>query len=155
MTKDLHERAAELAAAARVEGISTADREWLDAHLQSCAACQEFSNATERAIRSLHLVSVQVDRALVDRTRRAVHRRASELRAPQSQLIPLWMSCALSWVLGGLTLPLVWQGIEWLRRYVDMPSPVGVLFLVVWWALPTLGVAAFLGANRSQGADER
>lgn len=154
MTKDLHDRAKELVAADRVEGISAADREWLDSHLQSCAPCQEFSSATEGAIRSLHLVSVQVDPALVDRTRRAVHRRASEMRAPQSQLIPLWMSCALSWVLGGVTLPLVWQGIEWLRRYVDMPSPVGILLLIVWWALPTLGVAAFVGAKGSQAAGE-
>ncbi|MHB8653970.1 MAG: hypothetical protein ACYDA9_08840 [Terriglobia bacterium] len=154
MTKDLHDRAKGLAAAARVEGISAADREWLDAHLQSCAVCQEFSSATERAIRSLHLVTVKVDPALVDRTCRAVHRRASELRAPQSQLIPLWMSCALSWVLGGLTLPLVWQGIEWLRRYVDLPSPVGVVLLIVWWALPTLVVAAFVGAKGSQAASE-
>ena len=152
MTKDLHDRAKELAVASRVEGISASDRAWLDTHLQNCAACQEFSSATERAIRGLHLVPVQVDPALVDRTRRAVHRRASELRGRQSQLVPLWMLCALSWVVGGLTLPLVWEGIEWLRRYVDLPSPVGVLLLIVWWALPTLVVAVYLSARGTQTA---
>lgn len=152
MTKDLHERAKGLVGADRVEGIPAADREWLDTHLQICTACQNFAGATERAIRSLHLVPVRVDPALVDRTRRAVQVRAHELRGQPSQLLPLWMSCALSWVLGGLTLPLVWQGIEWLRRYVDLPSPVGFLLLIVWWALPTLAVAVFLSARGTQSA---
>jgi hypothetical protein len=155
VTKELHDRAKGLVAAARVEGISAADREWLDTHLQNCTACQEFASATEQAIRSLHLVSVRVDPQLVARTRRAVQLRARDLRGPQSQLIPLWMSCALSWVLGGLTFPLVWQGIEWIRRYVDLPSPVGFLLLIVWWALPTLAVAVYLSARGTQAAGGR
>jgi predicted anti-sigma-YlaC factor YlaD len=155
VTKDLHDRAKELDMAARAEGISTADRAWLDAHLQSCGACEEFSSATERAIRSLHLVPVHVDPALVDRTRRAVHRRASVLRGRQSQLIPLWMLCALSWVVGGLTLPLVWHGINWVGQYINLPSPVGFLLLIGWWALPTLVVAVYLSARGTQAAGGR
>lgn len=150
MTQEIHRRAQGLIAAARVEGISPADREWLDAHLQSCSSCSEFANETEQAIRSLHLISVSVDPQLAARTRRAVHLRAKELQGQQSQLVPLWMSCALSWVLGGITLPLMWRGIEWVGQYLNLPSPVGILLLITWWALPTLAVAVLLGAKGSQ-----
>jgi hypothetical protein len=154
VTQELHERAQGLIAAARVEGISAADREWLDAHLQYCSSCSEYANATEHAIRSLHLISVRVDPALVARTKRAVHVRARQLDGQRSQLWPLWMSCAISWVLGGITLPLVWRGIEWVGHYVNLPSPVGIFLLVLWWALPTLGVAAYISTKGAKAADE-
>jgi hypothetical protein len=154
MTQELHQRARGLIAAARVEGISAADRQWLDGHLQSCESCSECASATEQAIRSLQLASVQIDPALVARTQRAVHLRSNEIRAFHTQLVPLWMSCAISWVLGGITLPLVWRGIEWVGQYVDLPSPVGILLLVAWWALPTLGVAAFISAKGAKATDE-
>ncbi|HEV2351113.1 MAG TPA: hypothetical protein VG028_14825 [Terriglobia bacterium] len=154
MTQELHERAKGLIVASRVEGISPADREWLEGHRQSCSICSEWASATEQAIRSLQLVSVQVDPALVSRTKRAVHLRAYELRGHQAQWWPLWISCALSWVLGGITLPLVWRGFEWVEQYVNLPGPVGIFLVVLWWALPTLGVAALISARGVKAADE-
>ena len=155
MTQELHERAKGSAATARVEGISPTEREWLEAHLQTCPNCAGFAGEMERALRSLRQVSVRVDPDLVARTRRAVRLRAHELHERQSQWLPVWMSCAISWVLGGITLPLVWRGIAWVGQYINLPSPVEVLILIIWWALPTLAVAALVGANRAQGADER
>ena len=154
MTKDPHSRAQELIAAARVEGISPSDHEWLNAHLQDCSDCFKCATETEQAIRSLRQVQVQIDPALVARTKRAVHLRAREIQGRQSQLWPLWMSCAISWVLGGITLPLVWRSIEWVGQYMDLPSPIGYLILVIWWALPTLAVATFVSAKKSQAAGE-
>ncbi len=155
MTQELHERARGLMDTARVEGISATDQAWLDAHLDSCAECAQFAAATEGALRTLRQVSVQVDPALVARTRRIVHLRASELNSRQSQWLPLWMSCALSWILGGLTLPWVWQGIQWAGRYVNLPGPVNILFLLVWWALPTLVVAALVASGSSKAVRDR
>lgn len=155
MTREIHSRAQGLISAARVEGISPADRDWLDAHLQSCSSCLECANETEQAIRSLHQVSVQVDSALVARTKRAVRVRAHELEGRRSQLLPLWMLCAISWLLGGITLPLVWRGIDWVGQYIGLPTPVGIVLLIIWWALPTLAVAVFAGAIGSKAADER
>lgn len=154
MTQELHERAKGLIVTARVEGISPAEREWLEAHLQGCPNCAEYAGEMEHALRSLQQVSVRVDPALVARTRRAVHLRANELHGRQSQWFPLWMSCAISWVLGGITLPLVWRGIEWVGQYINLPSPIGIVILLIWWALPTLAVAAFVGAKRSPTAGE-
>jgi hypothetical protein len=148
VTQEFHERAKGLIVSARVEGISGNDREWLEQHLQGCAECTAHAGEMENTLRSLRQVSVQVNPELVARTRLAVHLRASELHGRQSQWIPLWMSCALSWVLGGLTLPLVWQGIKWVEGYLSLPSPVGIFLLMLWWALPTLVVAALVGTKK-------
>jgi len=155
MSADAHEKAKRLIAARYVEGIGAADREWLDGHLETCSDCSEFARATERAIRSVRGVSVRVDPELVARTRQAVQLRASELRGRQAQWLPLWMSCAVSWVLGGLSMPLVWRGVVWIEQYVNLPSPVWILLLMLWWALPTLAMAAVLGARQLHASDER
>ncbi len=154
MTQELHERAKGLIATARVEAISPAEREWLEAHLQSCPNCATYAGEIEHALRSLRQASVQVNPELVARTRHAVHLRAHELHARRSQWFPLWMLCAISWVLGGITLPLVWRGIEWVGQYINLPSPIGIVILIIWWALPTLAVAAFVGAKGSQAAGD-
>jgi predicted anti-sigma-YlaC factor YlaD len=155
MMEDLHERARRLIAAKGVEGISTNHQAWLDAHLEGCSACAEMAEAVERAIRTLRSVTVQVNTELVDRTRRVVQLRAHELRGRQAQLIPIWMSCALSWLLGGLTLPLVWRLVEWVGLYVKLPDDIWVLVLVLWWTLPTLAAAALLTAKGSQVSGDR
>jgi anti-sigma factor RsiW len=155
MKEDLHERATRLIAAKRVEGNSTNDQAWLAAHLEGCPACDEQAEAAERTIHALRQVTVQVNTELVDRTRRVVQLRAQEMRVRQAQLLPLWMSCALSWVLGGLTLPLLWRAVGWLEGYVKLPDAVWVLVLVLWWALPTLAAAAILIAKGSLLSDEK
>jgi hypothetical protein len=152
--KDLHEKARQLIAAARVEGISPADRDWLDAHLQSCLSCSESAMATEQAIRSMRQFAVQVDPALIARTKRAVHLRSREIQGFHAQLVPLWTSCAISWVLGGVTLPWVWRGIEWVGHYLNLPSPIEVFLLVLWWALPTLGVAALMTTRGAKATND-
>jgi anti-sigma factor RsiW len=154
VTQEYHERAKGLVATARVEGISDNEREWLEHHLQGCPECAAFAGEMEHALRSLQQISVRVDPELVARTRRAVHLCAHEMSARQSQWFPLWVSCAISWVLGGITLPWVWRGIEWVGQYINLPSPVGILILIVWWALPTLAVAALVGPKGSQAAGE-
>lgn len=154
MTQEFHERAKGLIATARVERISPAESEWLQQHLQGCPNCAGYASELEHALRSLQQTSVRVDPALVARTRRAVHLRAGELHAHKSQWLALWMLCAISWILGGITLPLVWRGIEWVGQYINLPSPVGILILILWWALPTLAVAAFVGAKGSPAAGD-
>lgn len=153
MKHDLHERARQLIATARVEGVSSNDREWLDAHLQSCSSCSETANATEQAIRSLRQFAVRVDPALIARTRRAVRLRSSEIHSIHAQMVPLWMSCAISWVLGGVTLPWVWRGIEWAGHYLNLPGPIEVFLLVLWWALPTLGIAVLIPTKGAKATD--
>jgi hypothetical protein len=153
MTEDLHAKAKRLIEAARVEGISQADRGWMDGHLEGCARCAELAQSTEAALRSLRSVSVRVDPALVSRTQRRVHLRARELSAQRATLLPLWIFCALSWVLGVVSAPLVWRACEWLGHWTGVPDLMWQMGFVLWWTLPALGVAAMLTVRARQAAE--
>ncbi len=120
MNPEIHERACRLIDAWQVEGISDAEREWLEAHLADCAACQARSSANERALQVLRSNSVIVDPALVSTTQARVRWRARELRENQARLRALWISCGLSWLLGTLTAPLLWEAIAWLGRRFEI-----------------------------------
>ncbi len=155
MNQDLHERAERLIAQGRVEGIPAAERQWLEAHLEGCSRCQEFASATERALRLLRSVPVQVDRSLVQATRLRVYLRALELRDERSRLRGLWASCALSWLLGVVTAPLLWRAFAWAGHRMSLPDLIWQTGFALWWAVPTLAGVAILAAQKAQSAGER
>ncbi len=155
MSQDLHERAERLIAQDRVEGIPTAEHEWLEAHLEGCLRCRELSSATERALRLLRSVPVQVDRSLVQATRLRVYLRALELRDERSRLRGLWVSCALSWLFGVVTAPLVWRAFAWVGHRMSLPDLIWQMGFALWWAVPALAGVAILAAQKAQSAGER
>lgn len=150
MNKNMHERAERLIVAARVEGIDASDRGWLDRHLAECPQCAAVHEATESAIQSLRSVSLEVDPALIRATRLAVHRRARELRERPIRMLPLWIFCTLSWVLGAVSAPYLWRGFEWIGRRVGVPDLMWQTAFLLWWALPAVAVAAILTVKKPQ-----
>jgi hypothetical protein len=150
---NLHERAERLIAQAHVEGlegISPTDREWLDRHLDECGRCAGTRDTTERALRSLRSLTIQVDPELVSRTRLLVRFRASELARRGTGMLPVWVSCALSWILGIVTAPLVWRGFEWIGQHAGVPNFVWQAGFVAWWLLPGLIAAALLALKKQR-----
>src|SRR5690349_4506656 len=82
----------------RVENVSDADRQRLDAHLSDCADCsaqQESLGETLIDIRTSSF-SITASPHLVRTTQLRVRARASELRQQQENLRPLWISCVLA-----------------------------------------------------------
>jgi hypothetical protein len=153
MNESIHERAGRLIAESWVEGISPADHEWLNGHLDECAPCAALAEATDRAVRSLRSVSVRVDPGLVNRTRLSVFLRACELRQRRVQMLPLWISCALSWVLGAVSAPYVWRGFEWVGRRVGVPDLMWQTAFVLWWTLPALAAVAIVTIKKPQATE--
>jgi len=102
MNPETHERARRLIDAVQVEGIAALEREWLEAHLAECAACQIRARANERALQALRQSTVRVDPALVSTTQARVRLRARELRENQMRMRTLWITCGLSWLLGAI-----------------------------------------------------
>ena len=47
MMEDIHERALKLFDKMHVEGVTAEERDWLGAHLESCAQCQKRGSETE------------------------------------------------------------------------------------------------------------
>jgi hypothetical protein len=154
MSEDVHQRAEHLLAASKVEGISPAEREWLEAHLESCAPCGERAVALERAVASLRSVSIALDPALVRATQFRVRLRAQELREQESRMRGLWVSCALSWVLGALSAPLLWWGFQWVGRHIALPDLAWQTAFVLWWVMPAAAAVAVLAGLRARASSE-
>jgi hypothetical protein len=156
MREDVHQRAERLIVANRVEGLSASDQEWLNLHLEGCARCASHADSTEQALRSLRSASVRVGPGLIRATRLRVHARAVELRERRTQMTMLWVSCALSWVLGAFSAPFVWRAFAWLGEHYKIPAIAWQVGFALWWALPAGAVAVVLVVRRAQaqGGDE-
>ncbi len=61
-----HERARRLLDMDQVEGISAADREWLDQHLDACAGCSAHRERTAQALQLLRSQPIGMNPALVN-----------------------------------------------------------------------------------------
>ena len=156
MTNKLHTRAETLIAKERIEGISTAEQEWLGQHLRECTQCAETASATQQALRSLRTVSVPLPRELAARTQFRVRLRAQELQAREPRWRLIWAMCGASWVAGAATAPYVWHGLEWIGHRTGMPDIVWKMGFGVWWAVPAIVAAAILlmeGGERSAARD--
>ena len=156
MTNKLHTRAETLIAKERIEGISTAEQEWLGQHLRECTQCAERASATQQALRSLRTVSVPLPRELAARTQFRVRLRAQELQAREPRWRLIWAMCGASWVAGAATAPYVWRGLEWIGHRTGMPDIIWKMGFGVWWAVPAIVAAAILlmeGGERSAARD--
>ena len=136
MKDELHAQAQRFIDAAQVEGLNAGDQAWLKSHLDACGECRIYAESLERTVAALRSFQTPVDPALVEATRRRLYVRARELREHESRMRALWMACSLSWVLGVLTAPLLWWGLEWIGQHVGAPRTIWITALVLWWLTP-------------------
>jgi len=144
VTNEMHDRAESLIAKERVEGLSTAEQDWLAQHLRECARCADSANATAKALRSLRTVGITFPRELARRTQFRVRLRARELQAREPRWRLLWAMCGASWVAGAATAPYVWRGLAWAGHHLGLPDMVWKLGFGLWWALPAMVAGAIL-----------
>jgi predicted anti-sigma-YlaC factor YlaD len=133
---DLHERAHRLIDMERVEGLPVEERRWLDAHLADCEACAGWAEAAEVALRSFRSVSVVPPRGLAALTSLRVREKTAELKQERTRNIALIVGCALSWLTGVASAPLVWKLCAWLGSMLDLPRLVWQAGFVLWWFVP-------------------
>lgn len=157
MSEDvLHTHARQLIVQERVEDLSTEDREWLSRHLEACAECAGYRASADRALRSFRSVSVQLNPSLASQTQLLVRLRALEMSEQKPRRWALWVSCALSWILGAASAPFVWRGFEWIGHRASLPNLVWEMGFVLWWAVPALAAAGvMLALSPSRVASER
>lgn len=153
MSENLHARALQLIAKARVEGLLDSDRNRLTAHLQDCESCNEQARQTDRALRLLRTAAIPVPQDLASRAQFRVRLRAQELREREPQRRLLWLACAASWVFGIASAPYVWRLFEWFGQLTGVPKLVWEIGFGLWWTIPALfGVIVMLleGVRRSE-----
>ena len=150
MSRNTHERAERLIDRRHIEGLSPAERQWLDAHLEGCGACAERAHLTTEAIASLRAVAVPVNPAIVNLAKARARMRAAELRRRDERLRPLWITCAFSCLMMLLTTPYFWRAFEWMGQAMRLPAPVWQAGFLLWWSVPAAVAAiALLWLERS------
>jgi len=151
--KDLHQRAQQLFAQSLVEGISAADRAWLDEHLRECDDCAREIASTGQLLQALRIVPVAVPRDLAARTQMRVRLRVQEATKTTDGSALLWIITAASWFLGILSAPFVWRIFAWAGGRLNLPKPVLEFGFVLWWTVPALiAVGVVLHQRAASGA---
>jgi hypothetical protein len=138
MSENSHERALQLIAQARVEGLPEADVRWLRSHLDECEFCAEHAHQTDRALRLLRTAAIPLPDGLASRTQFRVRLRAQELREREPQRRALWLACAVSWAFGIASAPYVWRLFQWFGERTGVPKLVWEFGFGLWWTIPAL-----------------
>lgn len=142
-----HVRAQELIAREFVEGIAASDQRWLEEHLRVCEKCAGVAASTDRALRALKSVAVQVPMGLAQKTQFRVRLRAQERRSDEARRGILWAACGASWIFGAVSAPFVWRGLLWAGKWMALPRVVPELGFGLWWALPAIVAGAIVFAE--------
>jgi hypothetical protein len=154
LSEQLHTRATQLIAKDRVEGLTSAEEEWLAAHLLECAECAATAKNTEDALRSLRAMQIPLPRGLASRTQFRVGLRAQEMRERGPRRLALWLACALSWAFGIVSAPYVWRIFEWIGHETGAPKLLLQFGFGLWWLVPASMAAVILLLGNARQADE-
>ena len=138
MTNDLHIRAQKLIAQQHIESVSSDDARWLNAHLAECESCAAEQHRLRDSLSALRTMHLDLPSNLASRTQFRVRMRAEELREKEPARKLIWAVAAVSWVLGLVTAPLVWRGVEWLGNATGAPKLILQAGFVLWWSVPPL-----------------
>jgi predicted anti-sigma-YlaC factor YlaD len=138
MTDNVHARARQLFSQSLIEGLSAAERSWLDGHLQECAECSGEIVRMQELLRSFRNVRVAVPRDLAARTQMRVRLRAQESAQTSGGGALLWVITGASWLLGIFTAPLIWRVFAWAGAQLNVPKLVLEFGFVLWWTVPAL-----------------
>lgn len=154
MSEDMHNKARSLANALHAEGIPDADRAWLDAHLEECVDCRAHAISLDRALTALRSFQFSIDPAVMEATRRRVRMRAQELSEQRARTRGLWIACVFSWLLGACSAPLLWMAFRWMGQNLDLPQPLWIAALGIYWIVPAALGAAVLAKKWSRNSEE-
>jgi len=153
MNENIHERAQQLIAQQRVEGISDEEQSWLTTHLAECEACSAVQAQTAQALAAFRSMNIELPKNLAARTQLRVRMRADELPAHNPGRFLLWAIAGVSWLLGLASAPLVWRGFEWAGGQLGLPKIVWQLGVVLWWLVPGLLATGMILLQRRVSAD--
>jgi hypothetical protein len=154
MSENAHERALQLIAQARVEGMAESDSAWLRSHLEECESCNEHARNTDRALRLLRTAAIPLPEGLASRTQFRVRLRAQELLEREPQRRALWLACGLSWVFGIVSAPYVWRLFAWFGERTGVPKLVWELGFGLWWTIPAVFFVVVVLMEKLRRSDE-
>ena len=138
MPLENHEKARVLLHRSLVEGISSEDRHWLDAHLGQCAECGRYADLSARAVRALDWFALEPDPAAALRVENVVRSRAEEMRSAESRAKSLWIGTGVAILLTFTGSAVTWHTLAGLASQWNLPSRVWQTVFAAFWLLPSL-----------------
>lgn len=139
-----HGRAIDLLTRRDVEGMSNAEEQWLEMHLQECEECAAFDRALNGTAHAVRAVTVVASASLVNATQRRVRARAAELQDQQNRLYLIGISFVLGLLWSAGSLFLGWKLSGWLAERLHAEAWVIAAGMVVFWLLPAIAMAMVL-----------
>jgi hypothetical protein len=155
MTDHNHDRALELIMRRGTEDIAPRDADWLNVHLESCAACAAYAEDFEQTGHLLRSVAVTATPALVARTQQRVQARALYLQEQQSRMVLIAISFCLG-VLSSVTSAYLWWKFGgWVAERVGLPQFIVQPGILLFLLLPAVVIAALMLAFPAPVLEER
>jgi hypothetical protein len=147
MSGSNHAHAQELIALSSGQDLSEAEQEWLRAHLQECAACNEYAEAVGRTVSVLRSRPLAADFSMVEATRWRVRARAEQLRQQRERAWLVCLSCLFVGFSAIITTPLFWRACAWAGERAGISDWIWQAGFAFFWAAPALVVSALLLAH--------
>jgi predicted anti-sigma-YlaC factor YlaD len=150
MIRSDHERARELIALTGAKDqafFEAREQTWLRTHLQECASCREYAEATGRVVRALRSQPLAADSELVRTTQIRVRSRALELRQQRERTWMVSLSCVFVGLSAAITTPLSWRAFEWIGECAGVSTWVWQTSFTFFWIAPALLVSVLLLAR--------
>ena len=118
----------------------------IESHLPVCAACSLVDEELNSKIRQVRreLGTVVASAPLVRHTKSGVRRAAMQMQKRQERMSPLWIASAIACLWALLSIPLIWEGTQWIGGHTSVPMYVWQTAAVFVWLMPT-GIAVALG----------
>ena len=145
MTRNAHDEARELIALG--EGLPDAQQTWLRAHLEECAPCRDYAEASHGVVRALCFQPLAADSRLVRATQMRVRFHAARLRETRERMWLVGMACLGVGLSATLSVPFLWRLFAWLGDRAGVSAIVWQASFMVFFVAPALVVSLLLMAR--------
>ena len=138
----------------RLQELEAEECRAVELHISNCVGCTAHLAAINFAKQTVHsiLSNILAGPDLVRATQLHTRAYAIELRQEEERMSPLWISAAAAGAWALLSLPLAWQGFEWIGHHAELPTMVWQSSAVVAWLMPVGMLTAFTLYMRGENA---
>jgi anti-sigma factor RsiW len=140
LLKHPHDRAHRLIDQERIEGLPQDEHRWLREHLAECESCASRAANTEATLQAVRSLSAGLPHGLAASTILMVREEATRIKERRRRTLGLIAGCAVSWMAGLASAPLVWRVCKWAGTELDLPRIVWQLGFLSWWLVPAAAV---------------